>query len=71
MKILVVITIVSSVLLTVAILLQNQGAGLGTAFGSDGGYYRSKRGAEKSLYWITIVLSVIFVASVLGALFVR
>ncbi len=49
-----------SVLLIVAILLQNRGTGLGSAFGGSGGVYLTKRGLEKKLFIATIVLAVLF-----------
>jgi preprotein translocase subunit SecG len=52
--------VVVSVLLIVAILLQNRGAGLGSAFGGSGGVYLTKRGLEKKLFIITIILAVLF-----------
>ncbi len=67
-SILSIVTVVSSIMLIISILLQNQGSGLGTAFGGESSFYRSKRGAEKALFIITIVLAVIFVASILGSL---
>lgn len=54
-----VIQIVISLLLIGAILLQAQGGGLGSAFGGSG-YYSSKRGVEKVVLWLTIVLSIFF-----------
>jgi len=51
---------VVAVLLVAAILLQQKGVGLGSAFGGSGQIYRSKRGLEKSLFWATIVLAVLF-----------
>ena len=60
-----IIQIVSAVLLIIAILLQNRGGGLGAAFGGEGNVYRAKRGAEKSLFIFTIILSVIFLATAL------
>lgn len=54
--------IVVSILLMVAILMQNKGAGLGSAFGgTGGGVYMTKRGLEKKLFIATIVLAVIFI----------
>lgn len=53
--------IVVSVLLTVSILLQNRGAGLGSTFGGDFGGYYTKRGLEKFLYWASIVLGALFI----------
>jgi len=55
-----VIQIVISVLLVVAILLQQRGTGLGAAFGGASDVFRTKRGIEKSLFYATIVLSVLF-----------
>jgi preprotein translocase subunit SecG len=56
--------IVISIILTVTILMQQQGAGLGAMFGSIGGEsYRSKRGAEKLFYNLTIVMIVLFVVN--------
>ena len=56
--------IVISIGLTVSILLQQQGSGLGAMFGSVGGEsYRSKRGAEKLFYNLTIVMIVLFVVN--------
>ena len=61
--------LILAILVIVAILLQQQGSGLGTAFGGEGNFYRSKRGLEKSLFYATIVLIVLFVASVAIPLF--
>ncbi len=66
--ILTIITMVSAVLLTIVILLQNQGSGLGAGFGGDSNFYRSKRGIEKTLFIGTIVLAVIFFGSLLAGI---
>ena len=59
-----VVEIILSVLLVVAILLQQQGAGLGVIFGGGGGEsYRSKRGAERLFFNLTIVLIVLFIVN--------
>ena len=54
--------IVISVFLTISILLQNRGAGLGSTFGGDFGGYYTKRGFEKFLVWFSIALAAIFIA---------
>ena len=56
-----IIQIVIATLLTVSILLQHRGTSLGGAFGGEGNVYRSRRGAEKFLFYATIVLALIFV----------
>ncbi len=54
--------IIISVTLIVSVILQNKGVGLGGLTGNDsGGVFSARRGIEKTLFWITIVLSIIFV----------
>lgn len=67
---LVVLQIVISILLALAILLQEKGTGLSATFGGQGGFYASKRGADKFLEIATIVLAVLFVALSLAFLYV-
>jgi preprotein translocase subunit SecG len=56
-----------AVALTVAILLQQRGAGVGGAFGGEITAYRSRRGIERTLFRLTIVLATLWVVfSVLG-----
>lgn len=57
------ITIISGILMTLTILLQQRGASLGAGFGSSGEFYTTRRGIDKSLFDTTIVLAVIFVGS--------
>ena len=52
--------IIVSLLLMGAILLQARGTGLGAVFGGESGVYRTKRGAEKILFIVTIVLAIAF-----------
>lgn len=52
--------IASAILLVGAILLQNQGSGLGIAFGGEGNFYRTRRGLEKKLFLATIILAILF-----------
>lgn len=58
--------IIVSCLLTLCILLQSRGTGLGAAFGGEGNVYRTKRGVEKVLFRATIALAVIFVGLALA-----
>lgn len=55
-----VVLIVISILLSGAILLQQRGTGLGLAFGGDTTIFRTKRGLEKVLFYLTIALSCLF-----------
>jgi len=62
-----IIQVISAVLLIAAILMQQRGTGLGSAFGGGSEIYRTKRGVEKILFISTIVLSVLFLASVFAS----
>ena len=53
--------IVLSVVLILASLLQVRGGGLGGIFGQSGSVYRTKRGVEKTLFQLTIVLVILFI----------
>lgn len=61
------IQIVLGVLLVIVIIIQQKGTGLGSSFGGELEFYRTKRGAEKMLFYSTIALSVVFILfSVIG-----
>ena len=70
-NILYIIQIVISILLIVVILMQQKGSGLGSAFGGDSAVYRTKRGAEKFIFRLTIILAVLFLATALANLFIE
>lgn len=57
-----IVHITVSLLLITAILLQSKGVGLGGAFGGGGEIYQTKRGAEKAIFILTIILAAIFVS---------
>lgn len=61
------VQIVLSLLLIAAILLQQRGSSLGGAFGGDNfsATFNKRRGAELFLFKLSIVLSLLFVASTL------
>jgi len=53
--------LITSIALVVSIILQSKGAGLGGLTGADtGGVFTARRGIEKTLFRVTIVLSVLF-----------
>ncbi|MBI2979692.1 MAG: preprotein translocase subunit SecG [Chloroflexi bacterium] len=53
--------IVLSVALILAILVQVRGGGLGGIFGQSDTVYRTRRGVEKTLFQLTIILLVLFI----------
>lgn len=53
--------IITSIALVASVILQSKGIGLGGLTGNDtGGVYTARRGIEKTLFWITIGLSIVF-----------
>ena len=57
--------VIFAILLIVAILLQQKGVGLGAAFGGSSNIYSTKRGIDKVLYQLTIVLALLFFGTAL------
>jgi len=56
-----IVQIIIGACLIAAVLLQVKGTGLGGIFGgSDSGIYKTRRGAEKTLFNLTIILVVLF-----------
>jgi preprotein translocase subunit SecG len=56
-----IVQIIISICLITAVLLQVRGQGLGGIFGgTDSGIYKTRRGAERTLFNLTIVLVVLF-----------
>lgn len=64
------VIMISAVLLVLLILVQQRGASLGAGSGSSSELYTTRRGLEKSMFITTIVLTVIFVCSILGLLII-
>jgi preprotein translocase subunit SecG len=55
-----------AVILILGVVLQTSGAGVGGAFGGgDGTIYHTKRGFEKFLFYLTIVVGILFALSAL------
>lgn len=53
--------IITSISLIISVILQSKGAGLGGLTGSDsGGVFSARRGIEKTLFRITIVIGFVF-----------
>ncbi|MEK7861667.1 MAG: preprotein translocase subunit SecG [Chloroflexota bacterium] len=68
MDILQVAQIVIALAVSASILLQARGTGLSSTFGGESTAYRSRRGIERTLFRLTIVLIVVYVIiSLVGA----
>jgi preprotein translocase subunit SecG len=64
--------IITSISLIVSIVLQNKGVGLGGLTGADtSGVFTARRGIEKTLFWITIGLSVVFFILIITIILVK
>jgi len=64
--------ILISVALIISVILQSKGAGLGGLTGADtGGIFTARRGVEKTLFWVTIGLSVLFFVLAVASVIVR
>ncbi len=60
------ITIVSAVILTFLVLIQTRGASLGAGLGGGGGEVNTvRRGTDKTVHQMTIIVAFVFAASIL------
>ncbi|OGE76164.1 MAG: preprotein translocase subunit SecG [Candidatus Doudnabacteria bacterium RIFCSPHIGHO2_02_FULL_48_21] len=64
-QVIVIAQIAVSVLIIISVLIQNRGSGLSSVFGG-GNIYRTKRGLERGLFILTVILVILFIA--IGAL---
>jgi preprotein translocase subunit SecG len=66
------IQIILSALIIVCVLMQRTGASLGGAFGVDnfGSGFHTRRGLEKTLFYATIILGILFAISALISLLI-
>ena len=64
--------IINSIALIVSVILQSKGAGLGGLTVADtGGVYSVRRGIERTLFYITIGLSVLFFILAISSIFIK
>jgi preprotein translocase subunit SecG len=59
------ITIASALIVTVLILIQTRGASLGAGLGGGGEVHTARRGSDKTLHQLTIIVVFIFAASII------
>lgn len=60
MSILHIVALVAMILMSFLILVQTRGADLGAGLGSSGEINTERRGTDKTIYQLTIILAVIF-----------
>jgi len=53
--------IIVAIALIATVLFQVRGGGLGGIFGQPDTVYRTRRGIERTLMWLTIILAVLFI----------
>lgn len=68
MNLLIWFQLIISILLTIAVLMQNRGSGLSNAFGGGGESFHTKRGFEKFLFSATIILGTLFILNAIAFL---
>jgi protein translocase SecG subunit len=55
----------SMIIMTILILLQTRGAGLGAGLGGGGEVNTTRRGSDKTIHQITIIMAIVFALSLL------
>lgn len=59
------VTIISMLLLTLLILVQTRGASLGAGLGGGGEVNTVRRGTDKSVHQVTIIVAIVFATSII------
>ena len=59
------VTIITGVFVIVLILLQTRGASLGAGLGGGGEVNTVRRGSDKTIHQLTIILAFVFCASII------
>lgn len=59
------VTVAAVILITILILVQTRGASLGAGLGGGGEVNTVRRGSDKTLHQLTIILVFIFAASII------
>ena len=55
-----IVQIIISIALVALTVMQSKGAGLGRMLGGEGSIYRTRRGVEKTMFNVTVILAVAF-----------
>jgi preprotein translocase subunit SecG len=55
-----IIQVILAIFLSILILLQSRGAGMGSVFGGDGNVFQTRRGIELTLFKFTIGIAAAF-----------
>lgn len=66
-----IIQIIASVALMALVVMQSKEAGMAKLFGGDSSIHRTRRGVEKTMYNLTIILAVVFFVTSLMNVLVR
>ena len=65
-----IVQIAVSISLIVLIILQAKGVGLGRSWGGAGEFYKSRRGVEKIVFNLTLILVAVFlITSILSLIY--
>lgn len=70
-QILNILELVIALLIILLVLLQAKGTGLGTTFGGSGEFYSARRGVEKIVFQLTILLTIAFAVVSFGLLLLQ
>ncbi|MFC1618214.1 preprotein translocase subunit SecG [Patescibacteria group bacterium] len=65
MSLFAIISIALAAVLIILVMIQNRGAGLSGVFGGDSAVFNQKRGSERIMHIVTIIVAVSFLAAAL------
>jgi protein translocase SecG subunit len=70
-EILLALNVIFAIIITILILLQGKGGGLGSAWGGGGEQFQTRRGIEKVTLRLTVLFIILFLISSVWSLFLK
>jgi protein translocase SecG subunit len=71
MRVIYLVSFIAMLIMILLILIQTRGATLGAGLGSSGEINTVRRGSDRTIFWLTIVMALIFVGCLIAGVLVR
>ena len=71
MRVIYLVSFIAMLIMILLILIQTRGATLGAGLGSSGEINTVRRGSDRTIFWLTIIMALVFVGCLIAGVLVR